>query len=105
MTDETDIFNAADPEAVTRRRRRADRSESRRLAAFSAVMATPDGRRYLWWLLERCGVFKSSFTGDHATFFNEGQRNVGLAVMADIHAACPELYAVMLHEAQEETHG
>ncbi|MDA8231577.1 MAG: hypothetical protein M0006_09585 [Magnetospirillum sp.] len=105
MTEDTDIFNAADADAVGREQRKAERAESRRLAAFKAVMATPEGRRYVWWLLERCGVFRTSFTGDSATFFNEGQRNVGLTLLGDIHAVCPEHYLTMLTEAEEDTNG
>ena len=103
MTDAPEAFNAADPDAVGRKRRKADRSESTRIAAFRAVMATREGRQYLWWLLEQCGVFRTSFTGDSTTFFNEGGRNVGLILIADINAACPEQYVVMLTEAKEDS--
>ena len=102
ITPET--FNAADPEAVGQKKRKADRSENARLNAFKAVMNTRDGRRTIWWLLEQCGVFRSSFTGTESTFFNEGQRNVGLILIADINAICPEQYLVMLTEAKEDTH-
>ena len=57
----------------------------------------------MWWLLERCGVFRSSFTGDAATFFNEGIRNVGLMVIADINALCPDQFATMMTEAKDPT--
>jgi hypothetical protein len=79
----------------------AKRAEEKRLAAFRAVMATPEGRRWIWWLLDRCGVFRTSFTGDNATFFNEGSRNVGLMVIADINAACPDFYLTMMTEAKD----
>ncbi len=104
MTELDEFFNAADPEAVSRKKRKADRADSLRLAAFKAVMATREGRRYLWWLLDRCGVFRTSFTGNSTTFFNEGQRNVGLMLIADITTACPEAYIVMLNEAKEDAH-
>jgi len=103
MTDDTEVFNAADPAAVDKKTRKADRVENRRLAAFKTVMASREGRRYVWWLLEQTGVFRSSFTGNSTTFFNEGQRNVGLMLVADINAAAPELYIVMLDEAKDDS--
>ena len=83
--------------------RRAERAEAQRQAAFRAVMATADGRRWIWWLLDRCGVFRTSFTGDATTYFNEGTRNVGLMVIADINALCPDLFVTMMTEAKAPT--
>jgi len=79
----------------------AQRAEAKRQTAFTAVMATAEGRRWIWWLLERCGVFRTSFTGDETTYFNEGTRNVGLMVIADINALCPEQFPTMMTEAKE----
>jgi len=103
MIDASEAFNAADPESVGRKKRKAERNENSRIAAFRAVMATREGRQYVWWLLEQCGIFRTSFTGNSTTFFNEGQRNVGLVLIADINAACPEQYIVMLTEAKEDS--
>ena len=83
--------------------KQAERLVAQRHNAFRSVMATAEGRRWIWWLLERCGVFRTSFTGDNATFFNEGTRNVGLMVIADINALCPEHFATMMTEAREPT--
>ena len=80
---------------------RAERLMIKRQDAFRSLMATAEGRRWVWWLLERCGVFRCSFTGDNATFFNEGTRNVGLMVIADIHELCPAQFATMMTEAKD----
>ena len=52
---------------------------------FKWLMGSKRGRRIVWRLLERTGVFRTSFTGNSETFFREGQRNVGLMLMAQIH--------------------
>ena len=44
----------------------------------------------------------STGTGTSATIFREGERNVGLQVLADITRLCPELYARMAGETQKE---
>ncbi|THF64320.1 Bbp19 family protein [Pseudothauera rhizosphaerae] len=67
---------------------------------FEWLMNDKRGRRIVWRLLERTGVFRSSFTGNSETFFREGERNVGLLLMAMIHESAPEQYATMLEEAK-----
>ena len=69
---------------------------------FKWLMDDRRGRRIMWRLLERTGVFRSSFTGNSETFFLEGQRNVGLMLMAQIHDACPEKYTAMLEEQKHD---
>ena len=64
------------------------------------LMGSKRGRRIMWRLLERTGVYRSSFTGNSETFLREGQRNVGLMLMAQIHEVSPDQYAVMLKEQQ-----
>ena len=44
------------------------------------VLSTRQGRRFMWKLLEGCNIFKSCFTGNSSTFYNEGRRDVGLEV-------------------------
>ncbi len=95
-------YDPTDIEGQRRRKRQAD-DKTRLDAAVAAedfqwLMKDKRGRRFIWSLLERTGVFRSSFTGNSETFFREGQRNVGLLLMAQIHEACPEQYAVMLQE-------
>ncbi len=70
--------------------------------AFRSVMATTEGRQWVWWLLDRCGVFHTSFSADIPTsFYKEGSRSVGLMVIADINALCPEQFSTMIIEANK----
>ena len=58
------------------------------------LMADPRGRRIVRGLLERSGVFRSSFTGDAmGTSFREGERNVGLGLLALVTKHAPERLA------------
>ncbi|NDF13319.1 MAG: endopeptidase [Proteobacteria bacterium] len=66
------------------------------------VMSNKRGRRFVWRLLDRAGIYRSSFTGNSTTFFNEGQRNIGLMLVAAIHEACPDQYLAMI---KEQKHG
>lgn len=85
----------------------ADNSERNKLALqteqedFKWLMGNKRGRRIVWRLLERTGVYRSSFTGNSETFFREGMRNVGLTLLAQIHEITPDQFAVMLKEQND----
>lgn len=66
------------------------------------ILSTPQGRRFMWRYLGECGVFKSSFVGQYQTFFNEGERNIGLKLLADVNDAHPEAYVLMMKEARKD---
>ena len=65
---------------------------------LKSVMASPGGRRFMWRLLEKAGIFKSSMTGNSQTFFLEGQRNIGLFLLAQVNEHCLDEYVLMLTE-------
>lgn len=108
--------NASDPRQVAKAQRREKRKAAQADDDLRAILSEPEGRRFVWRLLGFTGIFRTSFTGNSETFFNEGKRIVGLTVFADAHRVCPDLYAVMSKEAalqeaeedreeQEETDG
>lgn len=72
---------------------------------FRYLMSLPQGRRFVWRLLERAGVFRSSFSMNGLEMaHNEGNRNTGLFVLAEIQELCPERFTQMLKEAKGQ-HG
>ena len=71
--------------------------EQRRL---NAIMATEDGRAWMWDHLANCGVFASTYTQNpHDTAFNEGRRSIGLRLIADLREHALKLYQKMESEA------
>jgi hypothetical protein len=67
------------------------------------VMGNKPGRRFVYGLLERAGVWRLSFhTNALQMAFNEGNRNEGLALLAKMMAHCPDLHAQMLKEHTED---
>jgi hypothetical protein len=73
--------------------------------AMGFVMGTPAGRKLMWWLLDDAGIYKSTFTGNSTTFYNEGMRNMGLKILHRINDICPDQYPVMVKEAKRKNHG
>lgn len=66
------------------------------------LMSSERGRRILWRILERAGVFRPSFnTNSMSMAFSEGCKNEGFRTLALIHIAAPDLYPVMLKEARK----
>lgn len=98
MSDPLDIHNE--------QQRREDAQERARLAEQNRVedikwlMSGKRGRRIVWGLLEQTGVFRSSFRLNNEMAFLEGQRNVGLILLALIHEHSPDAYVTMLKEQQ-----
>lgn len=83
-------------------REEAELLRLREIEDLTKLMDTPHGRRFMWKLLGQCGVFRLSYSGELAsTSFNEGQRNIGLGLFAEIMAHCPHLYLLMADEAKE----
>ena len=71
-------------------------------AALEALLKSEDGRWFIARLLKNEGLTTSAFTGNSATFYNEGRRSV----VVDIYANIKRLLGVpgirQLHAAQEE---
>lgn len=64
---------------------------------FKWLMTDQRGRRIMRRLLERTGVFRVSFTGDaQTTAFREGERNVGLEMIAQVQRHAPDRLASIL---------
>lgn len=83
----------------------ADADQRKRLARdtdeddLKWLMGSKRGRRIVWRLLDRAGVFRLSFnTNAMQMAFAEGNKNEGLRALAQIHSLCPELYPVMVKE-------
>ena len=77
---------------------RARKAKQDRLKAeedFKFVAKDERGQRVLRRILEQAGIFQLSFAGEstHTTAFNEGRRNIGLFVNAEILSICPEQWA------------
>lgn len=66
------------------------------------LMSNKRGRRFIFRLLERAGVWRLSFNTNALTMaFNEGTRNEGLRLLAQVTAHCPDRYMEMLKESKE----
>jgi hypothetical protein len=102
MNDRTVAYDAGDRSHVAERQKRRRFAAGREDGDLVWLMNQREGRRFLWRLLQSCHLYETSFTGTNATFFREGERNVGLQVLLDVIRLCPELHARMMAESKEE---
>jgi hypothetical protein len=72
------------------------------IADLKWLMSNKRGRRFVHRLLERAGVWRLSFnTNALSMAFNEGTRNEGLRLLAQLTEHCLDRYSEMLKEQKE----
>lgn len=69
--------------------------------ALLFILQTEQGRMYLSEVLDFCGLYQTSFTGNSETYFKEGKRNVALKIMADMAKVDPNSYINMMIETKK----
>ncbi len=74
--------------AATKRRLPPDQQLK---ADLSVVLAIPEGRRYLFNLVERCLVAQDIWIGTAEIHRRAGMQTVGLSIMADVQSVRPDL--------------
>jgi len=81
---------------------RARSAEDREIGDLKWLMSNKRGRRFVFLLLERAGVWRLSFNTNALTMaFAEGTRNEGLRLLAQLSEHCLDRYSEMLKEQQE----
>ena len=96
-------FNPIDTQAqAAAEKRRSDDlklERDREIDDFKYLMEQPQGRRFIWRLLDKAGVFRSSFSLNGLEMsFKEGNRNLGIFLVSEAHEHCPDRYVQMMKE-------
>lgn len=94
--DVTDI--KAHEHAAVAAAKQADLKHQRATDDVLVVMRTPQGRRFVYMLLQRTGLDESSFTGNSTTFFKEGKRAFGLELQDFLRTNAKQEYLTMIQE-------
>lgn len=99
------VKNASNEEQINSAKTKVKLGRERELEDLRSILSTEYGRRFIWKTLSRCGVFKISFTGSSQTFFNEGERSIGLYLLNEVMDADPESYVKMYVKDKKESEG
>jgi hypothetical protein len=108
--DQSLVKNAGDEKQVREAGKKERTNRLQELGDLKAILATPHGRRFVWKILQDARVLNSSFAANELVIaFNEGRRNVGLKLMADIMEAdakaLVEMMSSGLPKPEEDTNG
>ena len=95
------MANAADLDAIKKKGKQDKFNNNQELLDMRFILSTQQGRRFVWKNLTRAGIFQTSFTGNSTTFFNEGKRDIGLKMLADVMEASPDSYVAMIRESKQ----
>lgn len=69
---------------------------------FRFLMRQPQGRRYFRRLLDRTGVYRTTFRPNSEGPFLEGVRSIGVTVLADMHKLAMAETILMMQEMQTD---
>ena len=94
--------NASDRKSIRAKEKVAKLADQNRREQLVQIMSTIPGREWVWNMLERAHIFRTSFSPDpYLTAFNEGERNQGQLLLNDIMEACPDQYVLAMRESNE----
>jgi len=96
------VKNAADESQVNNAKIKKQLLDDQNHNDLKFILDSAQGRRYIWRVLERCGVFKSSFVTSSEIYFNEGKRDIGLKILAEIMECDPQAYLKMATNKDEK---
>lgn len=97
------VRNTASSQQVREGRKREKFEARRNREDLFFLLQHREGRRWLWHLLGRCGIYESSRRDlPHDVYFQEGRRDVGLKLLADVNDADEKALPLMMREAQED---
>ena len=96
-----DIFNTAEASKKIQKEQKKD--YDRQINDIRRIIKSPDGRRFIWWILSQCHIFKISFNlNTKLEDFQEGERNIGLEVLNRLNEADIGAFAQLQNEYLSE---
>lgn len=93
-------FDASDPVQVKKRDAAAHRREKDNREVLATLLSSPQGRNWMWDLMTLGHVFETTFVpGDALSMaFREGERNIGLRLIAMVTTAAPDALIQMMRD-------
>lgn len=93
---------ASDVVQQARRKKNSDKAEQLVRDDLNWLLRHPQGRRFMWRLLDQCGIFNNAAVrcgfDTNQTMFNAGEQNIGLAYFSETMRQEPDGYNLMVKE-------
>ena len=81
-----DIYNTE--ERKKKESAEAKRTREKELSDLRRILRTSEGRRFVWRLWSRCGIFRNPFNpNSNQHSFNSGRMSVGQELLNDVNSA------------------
>lgn len=94
------MTNAANRKDIRAAEKEAKLIEDQNRGVVVELMSTTNGRAWIWRKLELAHMFDDPFTGDpYGEAYRKGERNAGLALLAEIMSFCPDQFILAMREA------
>lgn len=95
----TEVYDSSDRKTVEKSIKSSKDRDAILREALTGIMQTPSGRSWIKSVLDRCRPYQTPFSPDPIrTAFNCGEANIGLQLIAELHAASSDLYLQMMKE-------
>lgn len=86
-----------------KRLKKEERKRERELSDIRYVLLKPEGRRFIWRVLEEGRVFHDAFTPDsNSTYYNLGRQSVSRLFLNELMEAKPDALSQMQQEREAE---
>ncbi len=99
------VRNAADPEQVKEGREKEKFGRMLELDDIRKILATDYGRRFVWRLLGKAGVFESVWRQSAEIHYLAGKQDFGHFIMGEVVESNPDALVLMMKEAKESDEG
>ena len=92
-----DVFNTE--EENEKRTLEEKRRRAKEISDLRRILKTPEGRRFIWRLWSKCGIFRNPFhlnSNQHSK--NSGRMSIGQELLFDVNEASVTAFAKMQNE-------
>lgn len=101
MTESNEEYNSANAKDVAKAKRTQHNDKQTEIKDLRATMSTASGRRFMWNLLSRCGLYRFGYNPDNNRLqFDSGAKNIGGYYVAILTEHCNTEYLLMQKEQE-----
>jgi hypothetical protein len=96
------VGNAADAEQVQEADRKERFEVKTQVKDLKAILSTQEGKRFIWRMVEQCGVYRGGFLPRDESIFRDGEQNIGIWLLAQVTEANPNALIEMMKQGEKE---
>lgn len=95
-------MNSADTKEIKKKKNEHKKLRDQELKDLKYILASEQGRRFLWRILGKCKTFGSIWETSAKIHYNAGQQDLGHFLLSEITEANEESFFKMMKENKEK---